>query len=121
MSREVRMVPPGWGHPKNYAGEFLPLHEQPNSSVDVMRTHYQMYETTSEGTPISPVMETPEALARWLADNGASAFGKMTATYAQWLNMITGDGCAPSAAFVPGVGIISGVEMLSRNQQEETK
>ena len=39
------------------------------------RTHYQMYETCTEGTPISPVMETPENLARWLADNGASAFG----------------------------------------------
>lgn len=26
------------------------------------RTHYQMYENTSEGTPISPVMATPEDL-----------------------------------------------------------
>ena len=43
------------------------------------RTHYQMYETTTEGTPISPVMETPEALARWLADNNASAFAGMGA------------------------------------------
>ena len=51
-------------------------------------THYQMYETCSEGTPISPVMETPEELARWLADNKASAFGSMTATYEQWLNTI---------------------------------
>lgn len=52
------------------------------------RTHFQMYEDTSEGTPISPVMETPERLARWLADNGASAFGSMTATYAQWMATI---------------------------------
>jgi len=35
------------------------------------RTHLQMYEDTSEGTPISPVMETPEELARWLADRPA--------------------------------------------------
>jgi hypothetical protein len=49
------------------------------------RTHLVMYENTSEGTPISPAFETPEELARWLADNGASAFGNDTATYEQWL------------------------------------
>lgn len=51
-------------------------------------THLQMYEDTSEGTPISPVMATPEELARWLADTGASSFGDMTATYDQWLSTI---------------------------------
>jgi hypothetical protein len=49
------------------------------------RTHVQMYETTTEGTPISPAFETPEALARWLADNGASAFGTQKASYEAWL------------------------------------
>jgi len=49
------------------------------------RTHLCMYEDCSEGTPISPVFATPEECARWLADNGASAFGHMTATYEQWL------------------------------------
>lgn len=44
-----------------------------------------MYENTSEGTPISPGFDTPEALARWLADTGASAFGNMTASYEDWL------------------------------------
>ena len=72
------------------------------------RTCIQMYETCSEGTPISPVMETPEELARWLTDNGASAFGSHTATYEQWLVMI-GEGWAPSAMFTPGKGLISGV------------
>ncbi len=51
-------------------------------------TRLQMYEDTSAGTPISPVCETAEELARWLADNGASAFGSMTATYEQWLATI---------------------------------
>lgn len=66
------------------------------------RTHYQMYETVTEGTPISPVMDSPENLARWLADNEASAFGRQTATYEQWLGMI-GEGSAFSAAMVGGV------------------
>lgn len=53
-------------------------------------THFQMYEDTSEGTPISPVMDSPESLARWLADNGASAFGGSTATYEEWLPVCMG-------------------------------
>lgn len=52
---------------------------------DEEKTHLMMYENTSEGTPISPAFKTPIALARWLTDNGASAFGSMTATYEQWL------------------------------------
>lgn len=36
------------------------------------RTHLQMYETCSEGTPISPVMATAEELAHWLADKLAA-------------------------------------------------
>jgi hypothetical protein len=59
------------------------------------RTHLMMYEDTSEGTPISPAFETPEELARWLADNKASAFGSETATYEDWLHVCRG-GYAPS-------------------------
>ena len=70
------------------------------------RTHLQMYETTSEGTPISPVMETAEELARWLADNNASAFAGQGASYEAWLSMIKGPGWATSA-------VISGGELKS--------
>lgn len=70
---------------------------------------WQMWETTSEGSPISPVFATPEELARWLADNGASTFGSDTGTYEQWLRMITGAGWAPSAV-VDERGVRSGVE-----------
>lgn len=52
------------------------------------RTHYMMYEDTSEGTPISPAFATPEELAHWLADTNASAFGREGATYEQWLATI---------------------------------
>lgn len=72
------------------------------------RTHYMMYEDTSEGTPISPAFETPEELARWLADNGASAFGGMTASYEHWLSVARG-GFAPSMV-IDGGKMMSGVE-----------
>lgn len=70
-------------------------------------THVQMYEDTSEGTPISPVFATIEELARWLADSGASAFGYMTATYEEWLATCQ-RGWVPSAMVGPG-GMVSGV------------
>jgi hypothetical protein len=60
-------------------------------------TGWCMYETTSEGTPISPVFETPEEL------------GSMTATYEQWLRIIQGPAWAPSAVMVGSV-LMSGVE-----------
>ena len=81
---------------------------------DTERTHYQMYESTTEGTPISPVMESPEVLARWLADNKASAGPYATATYGQWLAMIKA-GSSSSFVLNRGTGeITSGVEEVSR-------
>lgn len=73
-------------------------------------THFQMYETCSEGTPISPVMSSPEELARWLTDTGASAFGSLTASYEKWLRVCQG-GYASSAVVVGG-NLTSGVEGL---------
>ena len=74
------------------------------------RTHLMMYENTSEGSPISPAFKTPEELARWLADNKASAFGGMTATYEQWLATCK-SGYAPSAVLTSR-GLESGVSAM---------
>jgi len=84
---------------------------------DEARTHYQMYESTSEGTPISPVMASPEELAHWLVDNEASAFACMTATYEQWLATCR-EGWAPSAAITDG-RLMSGVEAMGLQKREE--
>jgi len=75
------------------------------------RTHLMMYEDTSEGTPISPAFETPEELAKWLADNNASAFGSMTATYEEWLSTCK-RGWAPSLV-ISGNVMASGVADLA--------
>jgi hypothetical protein len=89
--------------PESYRPEFPPG----------TATHYQMYETVTEGTPISPVMPDEESLARWLADNGASTFGAMTTDYDGWLAMIQAGSSVASALFVPGEGIISGVDAVT--------
>lgn len=77
---------------------------------------WQMWETTSEGSPISPPFETPEALARWLADNNASAFGHNGASYESWLGMIKNTGWAPSAV-LSKEGFVSGVEDMAHRER----
>ena len=73
---------------------------------------WQMWENTSEGSPISPVCDTPETLARWLVENKASAFGGRTATYDEWLAAIP-EGYTPSGIYTPQTGLISGIEGAS--------
>jgi hypothetical protein len=36
------------------------------------QTHYQVYETVSEGTPVSPVFATEDEVVRWLVGQGHS-------------------------------------------------
>jgi len=92
-----------------------PDHYMP-SWTEEQKTHLMMYQNTSEGTPLSPAFETPEELARWLADNNASAFGNEGATYEQWLGMCK-SGWAPSAVVENGV-IKSGVAALNSGDAE---
>src|SRR5690606_7531262 len=51
---------------------------------------WQLWETTSEGSPSSPVFKTPEDLAAWCAQH-ATVFGSMEATYGEWLRMFVND------------------------------
>lgn len=137
MGREVRRVPMDWKHPQQWGQDrltFKPLlgrsyaseleeflkdpvaYENPKPDPsDYMpqcpngaATGYQMYEDCSEGTPISPVMATPEELARWLVDNKASSFGSTTASYEGWLRVAKG-GWACSMTITDGV-MRSGVD-----------
>ena len=87
--------------------------------TDEEATHYMMYETTSEGTPISPAFETPEELARWLADNKVSTFAWFTATYEEWLPICKG-GYAPSMV-IDNEGVHGGVEGMKRINEEESR
>lgn len=138
MGREVRRVPENWVHPTHWRYKKLvhtPLlpadlyieackeyetgerEEKPVLTdympffIETETTHYQMYEDCSEGTPISPVCDSPESLAHWLADNGASSFGDETATYDEWMKMIE-QGSAPTAVLVSGK-LTSGVKARS--------
>ncbi len=95
-----------------------PTHYIPDFAPEE-RTHWQMYETCTEGTPISPAMETPEALARWLTDTGASAFGEMTASYEEWLAMIAAGFCVGMAVTLPDSVIMPGVALAKSDDGAE--
>lgn len=77
------------------------------------KTHMQMYEDTSEGTPISPVFRRDQAdeMAQWLFDSGASTFAGMTTSKEAWLKMIEGGGFAVSMVMTGGK-MMSGVDAL---------
>ncbi len=72
MGFELRKVPKHWFHPLNQDG-FIPLTQE--QCAKIIRNqreqprYLQMYENTTEGTPISPVMKTRRQLARWLSDH----------------------------------------------------
>lgn len=65
---------------------------------------WQMWETTSEGSPISPVFDTPEALARW-CETGATVFGNDRATAVEWMRIISGEDFA-HITIAPGVVVM---------------
>lgn len=101
----------------NGEGEFWPspeakkLYDEWEEEEPPAGEGWQMWETVSEGSPISPVFASPEELARWLADRDASAGGMQGASYAQWLGMIRA-GWAPSMV-IDADGVKSGVQAVA--------
>lgn len=75
---------------------------------------YQLWETVSEGSPVSPSFETPEELAQWLSDNYDNKLYRLS--YEKWLAFINGPGWAPSAVGGGPEGFISGVEFIANRE-----
>lgn len=51
---------------------------------------FQLWETTSEGSPISPVFATLEELCKW-AEDGATTFGDHKTQKEEWMRMLESD------------------------------
>lgn len=66
------------------------LHEEWKEYEPPTGDGYQLWETCSEGSPISPVFASAEQLADWCADN-ATIFGSEKTSRANWLQMFTGE------------------------------
>lgn len=54
------------------------------------RTHYMMFEDTSEGTPISPAFATKEELVNYLVKHKVSYFGYDPAPRDVWERVVDG-------------------------------
>lgn len=65
--------------------------------------HFQIYQTVSEGTPVSPVFATKDNIIEWLVAKGYSE--KAAETFAK-------DGFAPSATFSPKEGFRKDIHSL---------
>jgi hypothetical protein len=92
------------GERPDYAGDDAPRYYwdwdgNPPSEEDYMLvgvpdaqcTHYMLYESTSEGTPVSPAFATLEALCVYAADH-CSTFADFKATKEEWLRMLSPGG-----------------------------
>jgi hypothetical protein len=84
------------------------------------RTHYQLYETVSEGTPLSPPMPTLEDLARYLAANGDYWNQRRpgrdpSRSYEQWMAFLK-VGWAPSMVMSDEHGMEDGVSHIARTE-----
>jgi len=71
---------------------------------------WQLWETVSEGSPVSPVFATPEELADWLVTPGNDTSVTEGTTREQWLKMIKA-GWAPSMV-LSEKGMQSGVAFV---------
>ena len=78
---------------------------------------WQLWETISEGSPISPVFSTPEALARYMVAPGNDTSVTRGTTYEQWMGMIQ-VGWAPSG-ISNGKGYQDGVKAVGDRYIEE--
>jgi hypothetical protein len=65
------------------------LHEEWKEEEPPTGPGWQMWETVTEGSPISPVFDTPEKLANWCAKH-ATIYGRNKTTAQRWYAMITG-------------------------------
>jgi hypothetical protein len=74
MGREIVNVSPNFEHPKASDGEFLPgaHYELLYSFPPEQLTHFQIYENVSEGTPVSPIFSSLQAIKTWLVTQGYS-------------------------------------------------
>jgi hypothetical protein len=113
--------PDTWGICTTCAGEaLLDAHEGQSADIEAWEPTeppagdgWQLWQTLSEGSPISPVFPTEEDLARWMTSPaytwGAAKHGRPS--YEQALQFVR-DGWAPSVASSPGSGPVSGVEWV---------
>lgn len=83
--------------------------------ADEERTHYQLYETLSEGTPLSPVFASLDELAEWMITTPDPVWGFRNPEHVRAFCSEDG-GYAPSMITSPSRGVHDGMAIY----EEET-
>lgn len=86
-------LPMDWGYCSACKGEgiepeYVERYEAWRETEPPVGDGYQLWETTSEGSPISPVFQSLALLCAWCADN-ATVFGSHRASAERWHEMLT--------------------------------
>lgn len=71
---------------------------------------YQLWETVSVGSPVSPVFNTPEKLATWMTRNPRESGGELA--YEVAFNFVKNGGYAPSMIMSSKLGFTDGINGL---------
>jgi hypothetical protein len=110
-------LPDTWGQCSNCSGsgevgtaEQRAAHEAWTQTEPPAGDGWQLWETVSEGSPISPVFASAEDLARWMTRNRCTVDGPM-GSYEAALRFVQA-GWAPSFMSSPETGFMSGTEWV---------
>lgn len=76
---------------------------------------WQLWETVSEGSPVSPVFATADELAGWMSDPARGNRWVPPAAAAKFIE----DGWAPSFVGTSSMGVMSGVEWVGHHVADE--
>ena len=76
---------------------------------------FQVWEDVSEGSPVSPVFEKPEELAKWIVENDTSV--TKGTSYEAWLKMIKEEGSCVSGVLT-NKGYSSGMSLYEKGGSE---
>lgn len=76
---------------------------------------WQLWETVTEGSPISPVFATADELAAWMSNPARGDRWVPPATAAKFI----ADGWAPSFVGTASTGVVSGVEWVGHHADDE--
>lgn len=117
---EAAGVPEGWGTCTTCNGEGTVATAEQRAAYDTWvgtapptGEGYQLWQTVSEGGPVSPVFATPDELATWIRSEAHELDGRNT-PHDQLVAWIAAEGhSAGTGAFVPGRGHVSGVELAA--------
>ena len=92
-SREVRVFSAGWEHPRDAAGDFVPLLANPDARSRQRSDRDHGIRDRAEGTPISPAFSNTREgrldLVRWCADH-STTLGEHRAGAEAWAAILFG-------------------------------